>query len=106
MSERKFEKVVAPKLVKWERIGEVVEGIYEGVEEQEVRRKGEAFNGRTHTVTTDAGEKVNFYEPADLGVKMKVVQVGDYVRVTFTHEVKATKRGYSAQKMFNVEVAV
>lgn len=104
-TERKFTKVVAPKLVKWERVGEKVEGIYDGLTEEEIKRKGDTFTGRTHTVLTDSGERINFYEPSDLGIKMREVKVGSYIRVTFVKEEKPVKRNYSPQKIFEVEVA-
>ena len=100
MANRVFKTIDRPPLVVFEE-DHPVEGTFVGIEEKTT----EHGPGKLATME---GEKVGrfcFFCPVILADLLSEVEVGSYVRITWTGTAPSKKKGYSATKLFKVEVA-
>jgi hypothetical protein len=96
MAERKM-KEIKSALVKFEKFGDKVEGIYRGT------KVAGNFGNDAYAVETKDGE-VTIFGTAVLSRKMKEVAVGKYVIITYIDDIPNGKKGQNPIKDFKVQV--
>lgn len=106
---RKFKKISAPDIFKFENVGESIEGEYQG--KRIVERKADGSDAFIYDLTTDEGKKIAFWGSGFLNPTMESVEIGDYIRITLvelrepSEEDLAENPDLSPAKIFDVEVA-
>jgi len=95
--QRKFRQVEAPDFYKFESIGDTIEGT--------LQEKGisDNYGIGLFTVKQDDGSTKRCHGSANLDSLMTAVDIGQYVKITFT-DTKAMEKGKTPMKIFTVEV--